>query len=118
MQRSTSSTNEYAGDGTTTSTVLVNYILKEGIKVIENGAHPMQVKEGLEIAAQQIIKYINSKSIPLTTSAQLHSVCNVSSNYDSEIADSVSKVLMEVGVDSNVEIDISPDKRTYMDVQA
>ena len=117
MQRATSSTNEYAGDGTTTSTVLVNHILKEGIKVIENGAHPMQVKEGLELAARHVIQYINSKATPLASPDQLYSICNVSSNYDCNIADSVCSVLSEVGLDSNVELDISPDHRTFMDVQ-
>jgi chaperonin GroEL len=114
--RASHSTNEFAGDGTTTSAVLVNSILKEGIKVVENGAHPMLVKEGMDIATEKIKEYIQKVAVPLSSNSQLHSICNVSSNYDNEIADCVSKVLSEVGIEANVEFDISLDNKTYSEV--
>ena len=116
--RASHSTNEFAGDGTTTSAVLVNSILKEGIKVIENGAHPMLIKEGMDKAAEIVKEYIQKVSTPLASTNQLHSICQVSSNYDNEIADCVANVLSEVGIDANVEFDISLKPQTYSEVYA
>ena len=97
--------NIYAGDGTTTSTILATYALKEGLKYLEKGFHPILIKEGLIQAGIAVDKYLISKSIPLTSEQDLYSICKIACNNDREMANMINSGLLSAGKDGAILIE-------------
>ena len=87
LKRSAGNTNTYAGDGTTSSSVLSREIIDRGIKAIEfEEAHPVGIKRGLAKAHQVVSQFLNEIAMPVTTADEILNVSRVSSNYDDHIS--------------------------------
>jgi len=99
-------TNDDAGDGTTTSTVLAQAIIAEGFKNVAAGADPMALKRGMEIAMSSIRKSIAGQSTPVDSKEQIESVAILSS-HDDEMGTLISDVMDKVGKDGVITVDES-----------
>jgi chaperonin GroEL len=91
-----SKTNDIAGDGTTTATVLAQAIVTEGLKNVAAGANPMAIKRGLESASQTVATAIKETAIPVTTREQMGQVAAISA-ADASIGQLIGKVMEKVG---------------------
>lgn len=105
-----------AGDGTTTATVLAQAILAHGIKLIESGHDPMELKSGMDIA----IAFVKNKLLSLSTKIeeieQIKNVATISANGDKKIGQIISDAMEKVGFDGVVTIEDSKTHDTYMDL--
>ena len=109
LKRSTGATNTFAGDGTTSSSILAREIVARGINAIEfEGAHPVAIKRGLDKAFQVVSAFLREIAMPVTTQKEVFQVCQVSSNYNSFVAEIVAKTLNTVGLEGVVNITESP----------
>ncbi len=106
-----SKTNDVAGDGTTTATVLAQAIVHEGLKNVAAGANPMALKRGLESAAEKVYETLRKNSIPVTTREQMAQVAAISA-ADRSIGDLIGEVLEKVGKDGVVTVEESKGIRT------
>ena len=90
-------TNDMAGDGTTTATVLAHAILREGMKSVTAGMNPMDVKRGVEKAVAQVVEEIQKKSKKVKDSAEIAQVGTVAANGDESIGNMIAKAMQKVG---------------------
>jgi chaperonin GroEL len=107
-----SKTNDIAGDGTTTATVLGQAIVHEGLKNVAAGANPMGLKRGIEKAAEVVVDKIKSNSVKVTSRQQMAQVATISANNDSEIGDLIAEVMEKVGKDGVITVEESKGIRT------
>src|SRR3954469_4689722 len=98
------STNDVAGDGTTTATVLAQAIVKDGLRNVAAGANPMAIKKGIERAVDQVVENLKSQSTEISGKADIARVATVSSR-DSEIGDVLSDAIEKVGKDGVVNVE-------------
>lgn len=105
-----------AGDGTTTATVLAQSILTEGIKMIEAGFDPMDIKIGIDKTLEVIKSDLEKNSIKITDNAQIEQVATISANGDKTIGRIIAKAMAEVGNDGVITIDNSPNHETYLEL--
>lgn len=91
--------NIYAGDGTTTSTLLSYFILKLGLKALDRGHHPVLVKEGLIKAGEFVDKYLEKSSLQVTSEDELLAICRVACNNDKELAMMLVEGVLSTGRD-------------------
>ena len=105
-----------AGDGTTTATVLAQAILSKGIKLIEAGHDPMDLKKGMDIAADFIKEYLVDSAIKVEDVEQIKNVATISANGDKKIGEIISDAMAEVGFDGVVTIEDSKTHETYMEL--
>ena len=106
LKEAATKTNDIAGDGTTTATVLAQAIVNEGLKNVAAGANPMLLKRGIMAAAEAIAKHIKEQAIPISTKAEIASVASVSAQ-DSEIGNLIAEVMDKVGKDGVVTVEES-----------
>jgi chaperonin GroEL len=90
-------TNDLAGDGTTTATVLAQSIVREGAKSVAAGMNPMDLKRGIDIAVAAVIKDIEKRAKPVGSSAEVAQVGTISSNGDEAIGNMIAKAMQKVG---------------------
>ena len=90
-------TNDMAGDGTTTATVLAHAILREGMKSVTAGMNPMDVKRGVEKAVAQVVEEIQKKSKKVKDSAEIAQVGTVAANGEESIGNMIAKAMQKVG---------------------
>ena len=102
-----SKTNDIAGDGTTTATILGQAIVHEGLKNVAAGASPMALKRGIEQAAAAAVKSIKSNSVRVTSSAQMAQVAAISANNDEQIGELIADVMEKVGKDGVITVEES-----------
>ncbi len=102
-----SKTNDAAGDGTTTATILVEAILTEGIRNITAGANPMVVKKGIEKAVKMIVEGLHKMSKDVTTKAEKAHVATISSQ-DAELGDLIAECMEELGDQAVITVEESP----------
>jgi chaperonin GroEL len=105
-----------AGDGTTTATVLAQAILGNGIKYIETGFDPMELKKGIDSSAEWIKNHLASNAIKVDTIDQIRNVATISANGDLEIANSIADAMEAVGFEGVVTIEDSNTHETYMEL--
>src|SRR6476469_6087477 len=86
-------TNDLAGDGTTTATVLAQSIVREGAKSVAAGMNPMDLKRGIDIAVAAVVKYIESRAKPVSSSAEVAQVGTISSNGDTAIGKMIAQAM-------------------------
>jgi chaperonin GroEL len=98
-------TNDIAGDGTTTATVLAQAIAKEGLKVVAAGANPMDVKRGIDITVEKIIETIDKIAIPVEDKEKIKQVATISANSDSEIGNLIADALEQVGIEGVITVE-------------
>lgn len=102
-----------AGDGTTTSTVLAQVIISEGMKSLETGANPVEIKKGMDKAVASVVENLALQSKKVTPE-NLKQIATVSANNDDEIGEMVAKALHMVGEDGVVHIQESKTEETYV----
>src|SRR3954464_10037649 len=98
------STNDVAGDGTTTATVLAQAIVREGLKNVSAGANPMRLKRGIEAAVEAIVENLKASSKPVSGKEDIARVATVSSR-DREIGDVIADAIEKVGKDGVVNVE-------------
>ena len=102
-----SKTNDIAGDGTTTATVIGQAIVHEGLKNVAAGANPMALKRGIEKGAQAVLGAIKANSTPVTTRQQMAQIAAISANNDEEIGELIGEVMEKVGKDGVITVEES-----------
>ncbi|MEK7579924.1 MAG: chaperonin GroEL [Patescibacteria group bacterium] len=101
-----SKTNDVAGDGTTTATVLAQAIVAEGFSAVNSGANPMVLKKGIDKAVEWVIDYLNKKKKTVSSYEKIKEVASISAN-DPEIGKLIADVFKEVGKDGVVTVEES-----------
>lgn len=100
-----SKTNEAAGDGTTTSTVLAQAIVREGIKSVAAGMNPMDLKRGIDIACEKLVAEIGNMSKKVSGKDEVSQVATISANGDTEIGSKIAEAVQKVGPDSPITVE-------------
>ncbi len=100
-----SKTSDVAGDGTTTATVLAEAIFNEGLKSVAAGVNPVQMKEGIEKAVEDIAAELKKNSIKIKSTEEMAQVATIASNGDREIGDMLAKAMEKVGKDGVITVD-------------
>jgi chaperonin GroEL len=106
LKEAATKTNDVAGDGTTTATVLAHNIVTEGLKNVAAGANPMLLKRGIERATQAIVEAIKEQSIDLETKEEIANVASISA-HDREIGELIAEVMDKVGKDGVITVEES-----------
>ncbi len=109
------SANE-VGDGTTTSTVLATAILEEGIKQINDGSNPVNIKKGIDEAVSTVVSKLKEMATEITDDSQIKEVATISGNNDTEIGNLIATSLDKVGRDGIVTIEESKTGETSLEV--
>ncbi len=100
-------TDDVAGDGTTTATVLAQAITKEGLRVVAAGANPIALKRGVERAVEAVVEYIGSQSKEVETKEEIAYVAAISANNDMEIGEIIAEAFDKVGKDGVITVEES-----------
>ncbi len=100
-----SNTNDEAGDGTTTATVLAHSIFKEGLRNVTAGANPVQLKRGMDKASEQILEELKKISKVVDTKEQIAQVATISANSDTAIGDMIAEAMEKVGKDGVITVE-------------
>lgn len=108
-------TAEEAGDGTTTSTLLAQSILDEGLDRMQNGVNAVDMKRGIDEAVEHVIGYLSTESKDITDEGQLKQVATISANNDQEVGELISTAMDKVGVDGVVTVEESKTGETYLE---
>ena len=111
-----SKTNDIAGDGTTTATILGYSIFKEGLKNVAAGANPIRLKKGIEQAVKIVIEGLNSKSKAIETKEAIEQVATISANNDEEIGKLIADAMEKVGKDGVITVEESKGIETELDI--
>ena len=109
-------TNDMAGDGTTTATVLARAILTEGYKKIANGANPIELKRGIDKTVTKITEYLEDLSNPVTDNAEIAQIGTISANNDSSIGAIIAKAMEKVGQDGVITVEEGKTSETTLEV--
>jgi chaperonin GroEL len=109
-------TQEIAGDGTTTATILAQSIIHQGIKNVTAGANPMYLKKGIHIATEAVVEEIRKRSKSIKTSEEIASVATISSNNDPEIGQLIADSMEKVGKDGVITVEEARGMETTLDV--
>ena len=111
-----SKTNDKAGDGTTTATVLAQAIVREGAKYVAAGMNPMDLKRGVDLAVIEAVKDIAKRSKKIKDSAEVAQVGTISSNGDKSIGDMIAKAMQKVGNEGVITVEEAKTADTELDV--
>jgi len=106
LKEAATKTNDIAGDGTTTSTVLAHAMVADGLKSLAAGSNPMMLKRGIEAAAKAVAEAISKGAIDITTKEEIASVAAISAQ-DKEIGDLIAQVMDKVGKDGVITVEES-----------
>ena len=115
MYEVANNTNEKAGDGTTTATVLAQTMVHSGMEAVGKGSNPVLLREGIEIASKKVADSLLAKSHKVETSAEIASVASISSG-SKEIGEIISKAMDKVGKDGVINVDESKGFDTSLEV--
>jgi len=112
-----SRTNDLAGDGTTTATVLAQAIVKEGLRNVAAGANPMDLKRGIDKAVEAIVKDLEKQSKKVgSDSEMIKQVASISANNDDTIGDLIATAFSKVGKEGVITVEEAKGMETYVDV--
>ena len=111
-----SKTNDTAGDGTTTATILAASIVREGAKLVAAGMNPMDLKRGVDMAVLEAVKDIAKRSKKIKDSAEIAQVGTISSNGDRSIGDMIAKAMQKVGNEGVITVEEAKSLETELDV--
>ncbi len=100
-----SRTNDNAGDGTTTATVLAEAIYREGLKNVTAGANPMDLKRGIDAAVEAIVEELSKMAVKVKDQAQIAQVATISANSDSTIGNIIADAMEKVGKDGTITVE-------------
>jgi len=111
-----SKTNDKAGDGTTTATVLAQAIVQEGLKSVAAGMNPMDLKRGIDKAVAIAVEDIKASSKKVTTNAEIAQVGTISANGDKEVGEMIAKAMDKVGNEGVITVEEAKTAETELDV--
>jgi chaperonin GroEL len=111
-----SRTNDEAGDGTTTATVLAQAIVKEGMKSVAAGMNPMDLKRGIDLATAKVVEAIKKASRPVTDSAEVAQVGTISANGEAEIGRQIADAMQKVGNEGVITVEENKGLETETEV--
>ena len=100
-----SKTNDIAGDGTTTATVLAQAIVREGMKSVAAGMNPMDLKRGIDLAVLKVVEDIKARSKPVSGSAEVAQVGIISANGDREVGEKIAEAMEKVGKEGVITVE-------------
>ena len=111
-----SKTNDIAGDGTTTATVLAQAIVREGAKFVAAGINPMDLKRGIDLATQAAVKDITNRAKKVASSEEVAQVGTISANGDKEIGEMIAHAMQKVGNEGVITVEEAKTADTELDV--
>ncbi len=111
-----SKTNDDAGDGTTTATVLAQAIYREGAKIVAAGHNPMELKRGIDKAVENIVAELKKIAKPCKTEKEIAQVATVSANHDTTIGNIIAEAMEKVGKEGVITVEESKTAETFLDV--
>ena len=111
-----SKTNDLAGDGTTTATVLAQAIVREGAKAVAAGMNPMDLKRGIDKAVAAVVEELKAKSRKITTPAETAQVGTIAANGEAEIGRMISEAMQKVGNEGVITVEEAKGIQTELDV--
>tara|TARA_R100001443_G_scaffold105674_1_gene114763 strand:+ start:1414 stop:3048 length:1635 start_codon:yes stop_codon:yes gene_type:complete len=116
VKEAAAKTNDMAGDGTTTATVLAHSILKEGYKKIANGANPIELKRGIDIAVDNVVYYLKENAKPISGNEEIAQVGTISANNDLSIGGIIAEAMDKVGQDGVITVEEGKTSETILEV--
>ncbi len=111
-----SKTNDIAGDGTTTATVLAQAIVREGMKSVAAGMNPMDLKRGIDIAVTKVVEDVKARSKPVSGSAEVAQVGIISANGDVEVGEKIAEAMEKVGKEGVITVEEAKGLEFELDV--
>jgi chaperonin GroEL len=111
-----SKTNDLAGDGTTTATVLAQAIVREGVKSVAAGMNPMDLKRGIDMAVAAVVEDIKSRAKKVSTNEEIAQVGTISANGDVEVAEKIAKAMEKVGNEGVITVEEAKSLETELEI--
>jgi len=111
-----SKTNDMAGDGTTTATVLAQALVKEGVKAVAAGMNPMDLRRGIDLAVTAVVEDVKKRSKKVSASGEIAQVGTISANGESEIGDMIAKAMQKVGNEGVITVEEAKGLETELEV--
>ena len=111
-----SKTSDIAGDGTTTATVLAQAIVKEGIKLVAAGMNPMDLKRGIDLAVDEVVKDIARQAKKVKSSEEIAQVGTVAANGEKDIGDMIAKAMQKVGNEGVITVEEAKSLESELEV--
>ncbi|WP_112949882.1 chaperonin GroEL [Rhizobium sp. AN80A] len=111
-----SKTNDLAGDGTTTATVLAQAIVKEGAKAVASGMNPMDLKRGIDIAVDAVVRELKTNARKITSNSEIAQVGTISANGDEEIGRYLAEAMEKVGNEGVITVEEAKTAETELEV--
>ncbi len=111
-----SKTNDLAGDGTTTATVLAQAIVREGVKAVAAGLNPQDLRRGIDKAVAAVVDELKTRTKKITTPAETAQVGTISANGETEIGEMISKAMQKVGNEGVITVEEAKGIQTELDV--
>jgi len=111
-----SKTNDNAGDGTTTATVLAQSIVNEGIKAVAAGMNPMDLKRGIDLAVLEVVANLKAKAAKISNSSEVAQVGTISANGEKSIGEMISSAMQKVGNEGVITVEEAKTADTELDV--
>ena len=111
-----SKTNDEAGDGTTTATVLAQSIVREGVKAVSAGMNPMDLKRGIDLAVVSVIEDLKKRSKKVSTSEEIAQVGTISANGESEIGNMIADAMGKVGNEGVITVEEAKSLQSTLEV--
>ncbi|GAA4531097.1 chaperonin GroEL [Chelativorans composti] len=111
-----SKTNDKAGDGTTTATVLAQAIVQEGAKAVAAGMNPMDLKRGIDLAVADVVEYLNKAATKITTPEEVAQVGTISANGEREVGQMIAEAMQKVGNEGVITVEEAKTAETELEV--
>jgi chaperonin GroEL len=111
-----SKTSDVAGDGTTTATVLAQAIVREGAKAVAAGMNPMDLKRGIDLAVDAVVKELKNKARKISNNAEIAQVGSISANGDAEIGSFLAEAMQKVGNEGVITVEEAKTAETELEV--
>ena len=111
-----SKTNDIAGDGTTTATVLAQAIVREGVRAVAAGMNPMDLKRGIDVAVEAVVEDVKKRSKKISTSDEIAQVGSIAANGEREIGDMIAKAMQKVGNEGVITVEEAKGLETELEV--
>jgi chaperonin GroEL len=109
-------TNDQAGDGTTTATILAQAIVREGVKAVAAGLNPMDLKRGIDIAVEAVVDEIKKRSKKVSTNDEIEQVGTISANGEKDIGKKIAEAMKKVGNEGVITVEEAKSLETELDV--
>nr|YP_009944686.1 60-kDa chaperonin [Osmundea sinicola]QFR99980.1 60-kDa chaperonin [Osmundea sinicola] len=117
IRQAASKTNDVAGDGTTTATVLAHAIVKQGLKNVVAGSNPIELKKGIDKAVKFIVKNISQYSRPVSSSKDIMQVATISAGNDNPVGQIITKAIEEVGKEGLISLEEGKSTNTELEIR-